>query len=366
MNHSGVISTNETWALADSPHYITGNITQINSGAVVTVEAGCTIIFNGDYYILATSTGTFNCEGTAAAPITITSSAGSPAKGDWNYLQDQIAQSHLRYCNIRYGDKIRGFGEITNCNIGTFDSLSCEIFGIYNTTIENNTFYDLNNICLYIQQIATGKTVSIKNNLVYDTNGKRPLYLYDAGDIDGTLNIINNTFYGNSAAYGIYLYNADGTGTVNIRNNILVNFTIGINQVFGSITFNVDYNDYYNCSTNTVGTGGDGANSITTDPQFADATPVNTDEFRLKSVYGRWDGSGWVKDGSTSPCVSTGNPGDSYVNEPVSSRINMGFDGNTIYASYDALPPATSSLEISASVAKMNINASSAKINIGN
>jgi hypothetical protein len=48
QNHTGTISSNETWTLANSPHHITGNIT-IAADVVVTIEAGCDVQFDGNY-----------------------------------------------------------------------------------------------------------------------------------------------------------------------------------------------------------------------------------------------------------------------------------------------------------------------------
>ncbi|MEN6641876.1 MAG: NosD domain-containing protein [Armatimonadia bacterium] len=68
------------------------------------------------------------------------------------------------------------------------------------------------------------------------------------------------------------------------------------------------------------------------DPLFADANGGN---LRLKSRGGRWDGSAWVSDSVTSPCIDAGDPASAFGNEPAPNggRINMGFDGNTVYAS---------------------------------
>ena len=51
-NVSGVISTNTTWTKAASPYLVTGN-TQINAGAVLTIEPGTRVIFQGDFYLKA-------------------------------------------------------------------------------------------------------------------------------------------------------------------------------------------------------------------------------------------------------------------------------------------------------------------------
>jgi len=61
-------------------------------------------------------------------------------------------------------------------------------------------------------------------------------------------------------------------------------------------------------------------------------------EYHLKSEFGRWDGTQWVMDNTTSPCIDAGNPADDYSNEPSpnGSRINLGAFGNTAFTSKSA------------------------------
>lgn len=71
VNHTGVISSNETWAAADE-HHIADGFVSLESGAVVTIEAGVTAYVDGDYTFLW---GTSNNEqidynGTEANKIT--------------------------------------------------------------------------------------------------------------------------------------------------------------------------------------------------------------------------------------------------------------------------------------------------------
>jgi len=85
------------------------------------------------------------------------------------------------------------------------------------------------------------------------------------------------------------------------------------------------YTDFYNGFAALTGTG-----NISSDPLFS-----STSDFHLKSQYGRWNGSAWVNDATTSPCIDAGDPTDSYANEPSpnGSRINIGAYGNTAEAS---------------------------------
>ncbi len=57
--------------------------------------------------------------------------------------------------------------------------------------------------------------------------------------------------------------------------------------------------------------------------------------YHLKSEGGRWNGTQWVNDANTSPCIDAGDPVSDYSNEPTpnGNRINIGAFGNTTEAS---------------------------------
>jgi hypothetical protein len=89
----------------------------------------------------------------------------------------------------------------------------------------------------------------------------------------------------------------------------------------------VSYTNFWNGFARINGTG-----NIAVDPLFADET---SGDYHLKSKEGRWDGTAWVTDNLTSPCINAGNPDDDYSKEPSPNggRINMGAYGNTPEAS---------------------------------
>lgn len=93
------------------------------------------------------------------------------------------------------------------------------------------------------------------------------------------------------------------------------------------ITYSCVYNKKANDSLSDYGTG-----CISKDPCFADSS---AGDFHLKSTAGRWNGSSWVKDKVTSPCIDAGDPSASYADEPSpnGNRVNLGSYGNTAEAS---------------------------------
>ncbi len=98
----------------------------------------------------------------------------------------------------------------------------------------------------------------------------------------------------------------------------------------------VSYTNFWNGFAKLSGTG-----NIAVDPLFADET---NGDYHLKSKEGRWNGTAWVTDNVTSPCINAGNPDDEYSKEPSPNgdRINIGVYGNTSVASKgseNASPP---------------------------
>lgn len=97
-----------------------------------------------------------------------------------------------------------------------------------------------------------------------------------------------------------------------------------------NITYSCLYGTAKDDSLNDYGTG-----CIAKDPCFADAA---SGDFHLKSAAGRWNGTTWVKDTVTSPCIDAGETSAAYANEPTpnGNRANMGAYGNTTEASKSA------------------------------
>lgn len=94
-----------------------------------------------------------------------------------------------------------------------------------------------------------------------------------------------------------------------------------------NITYSCLYGTAKDDSLSDYGTG-----CIAKDPCFADAA---SGDFHLKSAAGRWNGTTWVKDTVTSPCIDAGETSAAYANEPSpnGNRAKMGAYGNTAEAS---------------------------------
>ena len=101
-------------------------------------------------------------------------------------------------------------------------------------------------------------------------------------------------------------------------------------------TLTVNYSDVSGGRPGVSGTGTAvwGSGNLNTDPNFADP---NSGDYQLKSTRGRYwpEHEVWVLDTVSSVCIDAGDPNSGYDLEPQpnGSRINMGSDGGTAYAS---------------------------------
>jgi parallel beta-helix repeat protein len=177
-NVSGSISSNTTWDVAGSPYIVTGNIT-VNNGVTLTVNSNVTVKFSSNTSMTVLGTLT-------AQSAIFTSNAGSPAAGDWRYIQvgsSSISGSvSLTDCDVQYGGTssfpyaygmlyaYRGDLNINNCDISFSRN-----YGIL---------------------VWTPGTVSLTDSRIFSSDW--PLAYNGAGDINflGTNDLTGNTHDG--------------------------------------------------------------------------------------------------------------------------------------------------------------------------
>lgn len=176
-------------------------------------------------------------------------------------------------------------------------------------------------------------TSTISNNIIIGNTAD-----YWGGGIHieyGGGSVINNTMRGNAANryYGAGITAIGAAAT--IRNTIITSAPSGGGVCINAGSTIIKYCDVYgnnggNYYTIADQTGTNG--NISVDPLFSN---VLSGDFHLKSIAGRWNGTGWVSDAVCSPCVDAGDPTSAFDNEPQPNggRINMGADGNTPFAS---------------------------------
>jgi fibronectin-binding autotransporter adhesin len=132
---------------------------------------------------------------------------------------------------------------------------------------------------------------------------------------NGTVNIKDSIFWDNLAGTGDGDTIYQNAGTLNIS-YCLINGTAAGDVRHISGTFD----------TGTV---------ITSDPLFA----TEYTDLHLQSTVGRWNGTMFVTDASSSPAIDAGDPASDFSSEPVGEnggRINLGAYGNTAEASKSA------------------------------
>ena len=153
------ITQSVTWT-ADKLYIINSEVEIINN-SVLTIQPGTIIKFgaNGSLSVGYSSNATVLANGTAANPITFTSSALLPAAGAWKGLTfygNTLNNSSLSYCNIQYAG--------SSTNSGAVNLLGCEI-AINHCNITNSGSYGI--YTTYVN--AVGGFVTFADNTISNT-----------------------------------------------------------------------------------------------------------------------------------------------------------------------------------------------------
>ncbi len=188
--------------------------------------------------------------------------------------------------------------------------------------------------------------VHIHHNRIYDT-GTKTSSTIAGGIVSSGFNALveNNVFdgcYGSAISQKETYSAVPGSGyAITIRNNIITNTRFssaggkgyGIyNLLTGTHSFVLQNNCFYNNKGGNYKGVGASPSDIEGDPYYFNR---NKNDYHLKSKSGRWDGSIWVNDNVSSPCIDAGYKLSDYSAEPEDNgnRINIGLYGNTKYAS---------------------------------
>ena len=112
-NVSGIINSDTTWTLANSPYIVIGNVL-VSQNVTLTIEPGVAVKFDSGKSLQIN--GTLIARGTSTNKITFSSNQPSPAPGDWGYLLftdtsvdatfdangNYTGGSILEYCIVEY------------------------------------------------------------------------------------------------------------------------------------------------------------------------------------------------------------------------------------------------------------------------
>lgn len=353
-----------TWAKADAPFTITGDI-HVPQEQELKIEPGVVVKFAGHFGLTVERNANLIAEGTEKDNIIFTPTDTNEGWFGIRFVgcgNDDV----LRYCTIEYSKKPRT-GESGYMNHLGGGILCCAWWGdeppdqygmpdvtFSNPTIEhclishNHAVLGGAIACVEYGMATLAHTKIVDNTADLDGAG---LYLwYDFGLI------FNNVIANNSGSYsgGIMTEQGDAWITGNTiaqnRPNALylgpacdicwdtpiINNIIWQNEIY--VSEDVGPGDYIIMSNDIQG-GWEGEGNIDVDPCFAD--PNNRD-YHLKSEAGRWDPNAgtWVRDDVTSPCIDAGHPEMPWLDEfrPHGGRVNMGAYGGTKQASLSNVP----------------------------
>src|SRR3990167_3235018 len=223
LNHSGNITSDQTWYAADNPHIVTTGIHVYNS-ATLTIEKGCEVNFDAyaALYIGYYSAATLNATGTNDKPITFTSNTGTPAPADWQgivFFNSTVDGSTIMdYCTVEYGG-YDSYNSNIHCNNASPTIQNCTIqhsdeYGIYcdnysaptltNNTISNNGSYPITEFCDMLDSNVTGNTGSANGTNAIEVRG---------GAILSNHTWVVQGFYFNVTTNEIHVY-SDATLTI--------------------------------------------------------------------------------------------------------------------------------------------------------
>jgi uncharacterized repeat protein (TIGR01451 family) len=97
--HSGTITSDQSWCLADSPHLMSGSVT-VAQGAILTIEPGVTVQA-GAVNVALIVNGQLEAAGSEAEPIVFTSEADS-GPGEWTGITFDGGAGTLMHAIVRY------------------------------------------------------------------------------------------------------------------------------------------------------------------------------------------------------------------------------------------------------------------------
>ncbi len=254
---SGLISVNTTWSPQNGPYMITGDVC-VDKGAILNIEAGTEIIFNGDYYLKVD--GTINANGISQNRIKfISNNNGGKIMLDsdnnslnyssmsgmvWGvFLCDNSSYNKIDNCVIRnnvfgiYSNYNNSFNEIKNCSISENSSTGIQFFKLCtNNVIDDCTIFNqkstdsMNPGCGIHFDYGSNDNI-VKNSFIFGNNCGVDFYP-DCTDNSITNNDIQkNTIGINFQNYGWKSSNLTNINNNNICNNYQYNLMSGHNDL---------------------------------------------------------------------------------------------------------------------------------------
>jgi YD repeat-containing protein len=221
----GSISSNTTWALADSPFEVTSNVT-VSSPATLTIEPGVVVKFDAGTNLTILDGATLTANGTTGSPITVTSikddsvggdlngdgTATTPAPGDWDGIyiagyKDGSGVVHPAFGSMqnvvaRYGTQLSV--RYSNPAMSYVSSSQMSSNGIYFDTPANTTLtwdhLTLTGNAINLNLYAVPSAITITNSVFRGATG---LFAIQAAQASGA-KITNSAIDHNGGASPFY------------------------------------------------------------------------------------------------------------------------------------------------------------------
>lgn len=217
--------------------------------------------------------------------------------------------------------------------------------------VYNNTIYRTNLAGIWIFSSgsaypSSSANVSIHHNQIHNTGTKTSNNIIGGIASSGFNALVENNVldrcYGSAISQKETYSAVPGSGyIITARNNLITNSrpSLAGGNAYGTYNLLAATHAFFlqsNCFYNNAGGNYAGVQACPSDlkanPQYANESK---NDYHLKSKAGRWNGSFWVNDSVTSPCIDAGYIYSDYSAEPEDNgdRINIGSYGNTKYAS---------------------------------
>lgn len=207
--HSGTLTASQDWCPEHNPHIINGTVI-VPKGVTLTLRPGVVVRANSGTWLQVT--GILTAIGTAAQPITLTSSADN-GPGQWGGIYLTNGEADLRHVTIRYAGQYNGWGyaainvaystlnlqnsvvrDSANASAADYGVHLCCTSGNASAVISNTLFANLGNNTADYAVYSGGSTNPITvTNSIFQGNAGYPIHTA-AGIVH---QITGNTFSGN-------------------------------------------------------------------------------------------------------------------------------------------------------------------------
>lgn len=286
---SGNITANTTWALANSPYIVNGNLT-VDSGVVLTIQPGVEVRVDSTYFFQVD--GMLVAAGTSADTIKFTSNSANPVLYPWEGIRftlKSVDTSKLQYCLFTYADvSINTTGAKLKINNSTFkhNNIAIQInstsgYPYVDYVFINKCLITQNDTGIYdtgswlINSMVTENEISFNSIGLREENSRQGLRNFNDNHFNynaigysasgGQFGSRRNTYKGNTL-YGVYVKSAVPERIGYISENTFVYNTTAIyidnasqaQIYYNTIAYNgigIEDNFSYTGSASRVGAG---------------------------------------------------------------------------------------------------------------